>query len=446
MDIIHIGGENTVTGSCHLLKIAGLNIMIDCGMAQGYDSVPDIDKWPVSPKEIDYLFITHAHIDHIGRIPELIQKGFVREIICTHPTKILLGPMLEDGMKFSNISEKERVKCLKKIDEFSWGFEYGKYFDLKKGIRFKLGCAGHILGSSFVRFEDTGSGESVIFSGDLGATNTPILPDPDPPEPCDLLVLESTYGNRVHEGRTSRIQRLGKMLTKALEDGGKVFIPAFALGRTQELLYEMDRLFSDPDLKKTFPDLTPDKKIPVFVDTPLGLRITAVYSNLSVFWDNEAKNLYRSGDHPIDFDHLYAVSSHRAHEKLVETSGPAIILAGAGMCTGGRIINHLAAGIENPENDVFFVGYQAKGTLGREILKYGRQPGGHIWIGNQKLQINAEIYQLSGYSAHADADELTGWVASMPEKPGKIKLVHGEPAAKQALASRLQGMGYNART
>jgi len=198
-EIIHLGGENTVTGSCHLLRAKGIHIMVDCGLAQGNDVLLPMKSWPVSPSEIDYLFLTHAHIDHIGRVPELIERGFSGEIICSHPTRALLSPMLKDAMGFSDMTEQQATKILKTIDDLSWGFEYGENFSLKRGIQFTLGRAGHILGSCFIRFE-LPDGFTIVFSGDLGAKDTPILCDPDIAEPCDLLILESTYGDRNHGG------------------------------------------------------------------------------------------------------------------------------------------------------------------------------------------------------------------------------------------------------
>ena len=306
MNIIHLGGENTVTGSCHLLQANGLNIMIDCGLVQGDDSVMPMKAWPVQPSEVDYLFLTHAHIDHIGRVPELIEKGFRGEIITTHPTKALLSPMLEDAMGFTDMTSDAAAKMSEVIEELSWGFEYNQIFDLKRGITFKLGRAGHILGSCWIQF-DISDQMTVVFSGDLGPKDTPILCDPDVPEGCDLLILESTYGDKLHGDRRDRVQRLGKILTRALVDKGKVLIPSFALGRIQELIYEMDRLFSDLELRKEFPELNSGSRIPVFLDSPLGLEITKIYSGLSEYWDKEAKHILRQGDHPIDFDHLYAV-------------------------------------------------------------------------------------------------------------------------------------------
>ena len=423
-NIIHLGGEHTVTGSCHLLQANGLNIMVDCGLAQGNDSVLRMESWPVAPSEVNYLFLTHAHIDHIGRVPGLIERGFSGEIICSHATKALLIPMLQDAMSFSNMAEHQAEKILKTIDELSWGFEYRQTFSLKKGIKFRLGCAGHILGSCFIRFE-LPDGFTIVFSGDLGDRDTPILCDPDISEPCDLLILESTYGDRNHKGRKGRIEVLRKILGMALDDGGIVYIPAFSLGRTQELIYEFDRIGT---------------KVPVFIDSPLGLEITKIYSRLDSFWDKEAKDLKAKGDHPIDFKNLYSVERFRDHKKLLDMDGPAIIIAGSGMCTGGRIIEHLRKGIEDSRNDIFFVGYQAKGTAGRDILKYSKRPGGYAMLDGERFDIKAKVYQLTGYSAHADQRGLIEWVASMPERPGRIKLVHGEADAQEALEKKIEGL------
>jgi metallo-beta-lactamase family protein len=345
-------------------------------------------------------------------------------------------------MKFSGIPEGlvRRIKWT--IDDISWGFEFGETFDLEKGITFRLGRAGHILGSSFIRFQDEQSGASVLFSGDLGAVDTPILRDPEAPMSADLVVMESTYGDRLHEPRDQRIRQLGDILTRALADGGKVFIPAFSLGRTQELIYEMDRIFSDLGYRERFPDLQGKQRPPVFVDSPLGLKVTKIYAGLSEYWDQEARDLKARGDHPIDFKGLIAVKDHREHLKLCDMKGPAVILAGSGMCTGGRIVNHLKKGIDDPKNDILFVGYQAAGTPGRAIQRHSQRPGGYVVLDDERKTIKARVHTLSGYSAHADRKGLVDWIASMPEKPGAIKLVHGEESARAALAEVLKKSGY----
>jgi metallo-beta-lactamase family protein len=329
------------------------------------------------------------------------------------------------------------------VESLSWGFEYDVAFDLKKGIKFKLGNSGHILGSAFIAFKSGIDGWSITFSGDLGAKNTPILPDPSIPDPCDLLILESTYGDRLHEDRDNRLSNLGMLLSRALSDGGKVFIPSFSLGRTQELIYEMDRIFSDSELRKDFPDLNGESPVPVFIDSPLGLEITKIYATLFPFWDSEALRLRGEGDHPMDFRNLFGIMDLRAHISLLEMAGPAVVIAGSGMCTGGRIVAHLKKGLSDSRNDVLFVGYQGRGTPGRAIMRHGNKPGGYVCLDGEKVSINAGVHSLPGYSAHADQQELVDWVGSISGRPNRIKLVHGEDEPRKKLARQLALKGYD---
>jgi metallo-beta-lactamase family protein len=269
----------------------------------------------------------------------------------------------------------------------------------------------------------------VVFSGDLGSKDTPILCDPDISDPCDLLVLESTYGNRFHGDRTHRTERLGEILTRCLADSGKVFIPAFALGRTQELIYEMDRL-----------NIAEKLHVPVYIDSPLGLEITRLYHTLAPFWDQEAKALYAAGNHPLNFDNLHAVRNYEHHLDLVHEPGPMIILAGSGMCTGGRIVDHLKHSLGDPRNDLLFVGHQSGGTLGSDLLRYGTRPGGYVHIDGEQLDLRAKVHRLTGYSAHADQKGLVEWVKAMGEMPEEVRLVHGEAEGKKGMEKALESI------
>lgn len=415
--ITHLGAKDCVTGSCHLVQAQGpghrrCTILVDCGTAQGDDHCTPLEMFPVAPGDIDCLVLTHAHIDHIGRVPELIEAGFAGEIICSHPTRALLLPMLRDAMSFSGRSDQAIALLEEKIAQLSRGCELYRPFSVGEGITCTLFNAGHILGSCFVLLSfarSHGPAYRVIFSGDIGCSDTPILPDPDPPESCDLLVLESTYGDRIHPDRARRTEQMAALLRNALADKGIVYIPAFALGRTQEILYELDRI---------------GLQVPVFVDSPLGLEITRIYSQLQEFWDGESQKRLKAGDHPFDFKGLYASATGRDHRQLLNLSGPAIIIAGSGMCSGGRIVDHLRQGLQDRRNDVVFVGYQASGTMGRQLIE-------------GKIPARARVHVLNGFSAHADQQMLVDWVRAMPQAPREIRLVHGEEKARQHLNAAL---------
>lgn len=254
-------------------------------------------------------------------------------------------------------------------------------------------------------------------------------------------MLESTYGDRLHGDRSQRVSRLRSLLQRCLADNGKIFIPAFSLGRTQEILYELDRIFTDAENENSFQSLNTSARPPVFIDSPLALKITEIYAGLKDFWDQEARELLRGGDHPLDFSKLFSVEKHYQHEQLLDVKGPAIIIAGSGMCTGGRIVDHLVQGIEDSRNDILCVGYMAKGTSGRAIQASARN-GRRVVLDGVEKKVRAGVHVLSGYSAHADQAGLLDWVGAMDDGPGAIRLVHGESEARKVLGQKLVEQGY----
>jgi metallo-beta-lactamase family protein len=302
-------------------------------------------------------------------------------------------------------------------------------------LRLRFQPAGHILGSAYVEF-DIGTGpksQRIVFSGDLGAPHAPLLAAPKSPARADVVVLESTYGNRNHEDRRTRQLRLKNAIDHALKDGGTVMVPAFSIGRTQELLYELEGLIhgaKDPAWR----DLA------VIVDSPLAARFTQAYEKLKPWWDAEAHQRLRAGRHPLSFENLITVDSHEDHLKLVDhlvkTRRPAIVLAASGMAAGGRIVNYMKAMIEDPRHDVLFVGYQAAGTPGQQIQKYGPRHG-YVEFDGQQYTIRAQVSSISGYSAHAGQDDLVNFVRRMRKLPGEVRLVHGDDDAKRILREHL---------
>lgn len=430
--ILHHGAVTGVTGSCHqLFDGAGRSLLIDCGMFQGAEASAStaID---FSLTDIQALLITHCHIDHVGRLPQLLAAGFDKPIYTSEATARLLPLVIEDALKIGVTRDKALIESvLRFLESLIIPVPYNQRFNIP-GTAFRC-CfrrAGHILGSAYVECET--DDEMVVFSGDLGAPHSPLLADPESPVKADCLVLESTYGDKLHENRKARQHRLQSVIEHCLEDAGTVLIPAFSIGRTQELLYEIEDI-----IHKAGGDWS---QLDIVVDSPLAARFTEHYSSLKKLWDAEARERVDSGRHPLSFEQLITIDSHSDHQKLVnylkQSGRPAIVIAASGMCAGGRITNYLKALLNDSRTDVLFVGYQAEGTPGRDIQKYGPR-GGYVYLEGERVDIRAGVHTISGYSAHADQQDLISFVMGMREKPSEIRIVHGDRDAKRALCKEL---------
>ena len=523
-DIQHHGAATGVTGSCHQLHMdAQHSLLVDCGLFQGAETSAE-GKAGAGQLEIEFdigslkaLLLTHVHIDHVGRLPYLLAAGYQGPIICSQPSAQLLPLVLEDAFQFTFGRDDKRLQnYLKLIQQRLMPLPYRTWHRLidspalKASIR--LQRAGHILGSAYVECElhypQRGERKRVVFSGDLGATHTPLLPAPKAPWKADTLVLESTYGDRLHEDRRNRKQRLKAIVEQALADNGTVLIPAFSIGRTQELLYELEDIIhnhlpaaqlpspiygaergkSEAPLRPLErPELceglgrgagaggegraqaclpspiygrgaggegrvpaeesgegeitTPWPTLPIILDSPLASRFTRAYRELQHYWDDEAQQRLKVGRKPLGFEQLLTVDSHDAHLRMLRhlaaTARPAIVIAGGGMCSGGRIVNYLKAMLGDKRHNVLFVGYQAKGTPGQAIQQFGPK-GGYVDLDGERFAIRAGIHTVGGYSAHADQQGLVNFVTRMRHWPSEIRLVHGEANAKRELAKALR--------
>ena len=454
--ILHHGARNGVTGSCHQLFVEGRNsLLVDCGLFQGAETAPD-GRSAADRLEIDFplegvgaLVLTHVHIDHCGRLPWLLAAGFRGPILCSEPSARLLPTVLADAFAVGVSRDRALIeRYLGKVEPRIRALPYGKwhlvYRSPDANCRVRLQRAGHILGSAYVECELSGAAwpepRRVVFSGDLGAPHAPLLPAPRPPWRADVLVLESTYGDRVHENRRDRRARLQAVVEHALRDGGTMIVPAFSIGRTQELLYEFEDILHRQRLRPG-PHAAAWGGLRIFLDSPLAQRFTTLYRELQPFWDAEARARVRAGRQPLSYEQLVAIDSHEDHlanvRRLARSREPAVVIAASGMCAGGRVVNYLREMLGDPRHDVLFVGYQARGTPGHAIQTHGPR-GGYVELDGERVDIRAGIHTLSGYSAHADRDDLTRFVTRMRHLPEEVRLVHGEDAVRAAFARHLQ--------
>ena len=444
MNITFYGAAKTVTGSCTMVEAAGKRFLVDCGMFQGKvtDQMLNYDDFPFDISSIDFVILTHAHIDHSGRIPKLYKAGYTGPIYATNATVDLCSIMLADS---GHIQEKEiewvnkkRRRAGKKENEPMYtaqdgidsmklfkGVDYNQKVTIDENISFTLVDAGHMLGSSIVLLDiaENGKTERVVFTGDLGNKNMPIIKDPTYIERADHLIMESTYGNRLHGKMEDQSEKFIDILFRTAERGGNLIIPSFAVGRTQEILYEINKYAAKEEYKDKL------KNIPVYVDSPLAVNATKIFEENPEYYDEDALEYLLKGDNPIEFDNLHLITTSDESRALNEDPTPKVIISASGMCEVGRIKHHLKHNLYRPECTVLFVGYQATGTLGEKI-----QTGADVVkIFGEEIAVKAEIEYLDAFSGHADRDGLLEFIDKMQDKPKNIFINHGEFISQQVL-------------
>jgi metallo-beta-lactamase family protein len=416
-----LGAARQVTGAMTRIEMGGKKVLVDCGIAQGGPRM----AFPDAARDVDAVILTHGHLDHIGNVPTLLEHGFDKPIFATRATLAIARISLEDSLGMERAPDREIARFLARFDALSRPLPYERRSDVH-GLSLTFHEAGHILGSASAELV---SGRSrVILSGDLGRPDSPILRDANTTwagdRPVDVVVMECTYGSREHANSHDDIERdLEAILKDAIARKAKVLIPAFAIGRTQTLLWFLNALVES----KRIPE------IPVAIDTPMGLEVTAAYAQYRPLYDRESLDKLAHGDDPLDFAQLFRVERGRDSARLHDLPGPMIIIAGSGMCTGGRIVGHLREGLPSERTTVLFVGYQAEGTTGRRIQDAARRQG-KVWLDGEEVVVRAKIATLKGLSAHADRKELLSWMRAIPEVR-RVALHHGDVEAQEAFAS-----------
>ncbi|MBR5471055.1 MAG: MBL fold metallo-hydrolase [Oscillibacter sp.] len=453
MKLSFFGADQCVTGSCHCLEVNGKKILVDCGLQQGRDEI-DNQSLPFAPNAIDCVLITHAHIDHSGRVPMLIKQGFQGRIVTTRLTADLLDIMLADSahIQESDAEWKNRkaersgapkveplytLEDAARVREFLTTCEYGETVELCEGVTAVFSDAGHLLGSAIITVDATENGvtKRLVFSGDLGNIKQPIIRDPSPIAGADYVVMESTYGDRNHTEIWSYTDELAEIIDKTIARGGNVIIPSFAVGRTQELLYFM-REIKDAKLVKSNPDF------PVYIDSPLAKKATTIFvGDLRGYLDEEAMELVQDGTHMFNFTNLRMTETSEESKLLNLDNTPKVIISASGMCDAGRIRHHLKHNLWRAESTVVFVGFQGEGTLGRSLLEGAKS----VKLFGEQIAVNAEIVNFRGLSSHADRDHLMAWIEGFKApKPQHVFVVHGDREVAPFFAKTVEGMGFTA--
>ena len=443
MKIQFCGATTGVTGSCHLITTENHRVLLDCGQFQGGKAQDELnyEEFPFDPAEVEYLVLSHAHIDHCGRIPLLVKRGFTGEIYCTDATADLLEVMLKDS---GHIHEQEAewknrkneragrplVEPLYTELEAEASLKYVKpvlydqLIELNEEMRIVFNDAGHILGSGEIELwvEENDNVSKIVFSGDLGVMERPILRNPTIIKKADYVIMETTYGNRLHPENSMDVNNLISIIRETTKRGGNVVIPSFAVGRTQELIFELNKIYDS----ETDPRRQELMDVKVYIDSPMANAATDVFKNNAQVFDEETKDYISKGDNPLEFENLKFTRSTEESQWLNIDRKPKVIISASGMCEAGRIRHHLKHNLWDARNSIIFVGYQAEGTLGRMLVEGAKE----VTLFGEKIQVNAKIHNLEGFSGHADRDGLLAWLKGFQKQPKKIFLVHGEPEAK----------------
>ena len=450
MKIKFCGASIGVTGSCHLITTDKHKLLLDCGQFQGGKAVEKMNEepFPFDPAQIEWVIISHAHIDHCGRLPLLVKRGFKGQIYCTDATADLLEVMLKDSAyihekdaqwqsKKNARTGKPPVEPLYTIDDAEDALKlvrpvlYDQLIELAPAIRIVFNDAGHILGSAITELWIT-EGENtskIVFSGDLGVTNRPILRDPVKIKKADYVIMETTYGNRLHPANATSIDELIHITLATVKRGGSVIIPSFAVGRTQELIYQFNMFYEQhPEYQSQL------ENVNVYIDSPMATTATEVFKRNAQVFDEKTKEYILSGDNPLDFKNLKFTRNTADSMMLNEDKSPKIIISASGMCEAGRIRHHLKHNLWDSRNSIVFVGYQAEGTLGRMLIEGAKE----VKLFGETISVKAEIHNLEGFSGHADQKGLMDWLSGFRQEPEQIFLVHGELESKKDFA-RLVG-------
>lgn len=456
MKIKFCGASSGVTGSCHLLSTENHKILLDCGQFQGGKAQEALNSepFPFEPSEVECVILSHAHIDHCGRIPLLVKRGFTGKIYCTDATADLLDVMLKDSgfihEKDAQWKSKRAARAGKPPVEPLYTYNdavealkyvepvlYDQQIRINEHMKTVFNDAGHILGSAITELwvEEDGKESKIVFSGDLGMTDRPILRDPTVIKKADYVIMETTYGNRNHPANAVSIKSLLDIVLKTVRRGGTVVIPSFAVGRTQELIFEFNKFYEEHSEYRREMD-----QLMVYVDSPMATTATEVFRKNAQVFDEETRDYILRGDNPLDFKNLKFTRSTAESQALNMDRNPKVIISASGMCEAGRIRHHLKHNLWDPKSSVIFVGYQAEGTLGKLLVEGAKD----IVLFGEEIHVNAEIYNLEGFSGHADQSGLFAWAAGFQKKPKQVFLVHGEEDSKKDFAKLLHDkLGYD---